>query len=166
MTEERQITRRNLLKTAGTAGLISLVANSHARADESPARTFRIGMISATIQGKSQPRNGHNWHFGQYLHPTCDLDALKKHYPYGHKLFSNVLRNPKFNFDELPFPDTRITHYFDPGDPQGTVPFTEVFPGVKVVTKLEEMISEVDAIWLGDASGLGDDHFDLVPRHG
>ncbi|MBC7817187.1 MAG: Gfo/Idh/MocA family oxidoreductase [Planctomycetaceae bacterium] len=162
MIDHPTTSRRDLLQAAGAAGLMSLVASNTARAEETPRKSFRIGMISATIQGKSQPRNGHNWHFGQYLHPTCDLDALKKHYPYGHKLFSDMLRNPKFNFDELPFPDTRITHYFDPADPQGAVPFTEVFPGVKVANNLEQMLPEVDAIWLGDASGLGDDHFDLV----
>ena len=42
------------------------------------------------------------------------------------------------------------------------MPFTEVFPGVKVATNLEKMVQEVDAIWMGDASGFGDDHFDLV----
>lgn len=162
MTDNFNPSRRDVLMGIGSTGLLALLSGGIARADDAPRKTFRIGMISATIQGKSQPRNGHNWHFGQYLHPQCDLDALKKHYPYGHKLFSNVLRNPKYNFDQLPFPDTRISHYFDPGDPKGAVPFTEVFPGVKVATNLEEMLHEVDAIWLGDASGLGDDHFDLV----
>ena len=70
-------------------------------------------------------------------------------------------RNPKFNFGQLPFPDTQITHYYD-ADPAVSVPFTEVFPGVKVAKSLEEMASECDAIWMGDASGKGDDHFDLV----
>jgi predicted dehydrogenase len=158
MNQHRPTTRRDLLKTAGAASLLSLAAGGIARAEDPPRKTFRIGMISAA----KQPRNGHNWHFGQYLHPTCDLDALKKHYAYGFRLFSKVLRNPEFDFDTLPFPDTRITHYYDATDPQLAVPFTEVFPGVKVATNLEQMISEVDAVWMGDASGLGDDHFDLV----
>ncbi len=130
-------------------------------AAEPAKKSLRIGVVSAAIQGHPQPRNGHNWHFAQGLHPVCDLDALKKHYPTGHKLFSNFLRNPKFNFDQLPFPDTRITHYYD-ADPTVAVPFTEVFPGVKVATNVEQMVEEVDAIWMGDASGLGEDHFDLV----
>ncbi len=33
---------------------------------------------------------------------------------------------------------------------------------MKVAKSLEEMVKEVDAVWLGDASGRGDDHFDLV----
>jgi predicted dehydrogenase len=33
---------------------------------------------------------------------------------------------------------------------------------VKVAGSLEEMVGEVDAIWMGDASGYGEDHFDLV----
>ena len=82
MTQHQLTTRRDLLKTAGAASLISLIPHHTAQAnEETPRKTFRIGMISASIQGKAQPRNGHNWHFGQYLHPTCDLDALKKHYP-------------------------------------------------------------------------------------
>ena len=154
-------TRRDLLKTAGMAGMIPLLANGITAGEETPRKMFRIGVISASIQGKPQPRNGHNWHFAQYLHPNFDLESLKKHYPYGLKLFGNVLRNPKFNFDQLPFADTRITHYYD-ADPQVAGPFTEVFPGVKVATNLEQMVSEDDAIWMGDASGIGDDHFDLV----
>ena len=70
-------------------------------------------MVSAAKTGKPRPRNGHLWHFAQGLHPVCDLDALKKHYPFGHKLFSNYFRNPKFNSDTLPFPETRITHFYD-----------------------------------------------------
>src|SRR5581483_11664741 len=58
-------------------------------------------------------------------------------------------------------PDTRITHYYD-ADPKAAAPFTEAYPGVKVATNLETMVQEVDAIWLGDANGRGDDHFDLV----
>jgi predicted dehydrogenase len=159
-------TRRELLTGLGSAGIAAL-GSGLVQAEPQPAtrsadgKVFRIGVVSASIQGKPQPRNGHIWHFAQSLHPKCDLDALKKHYPYGFRLFSNVLRNPKFNFDTLPFPDTHITHYYD-ADPQVAVPFTEVFPGVKIATNLEQMIQEVDAIWMGDASGIGDDHFDLV----
>lgn len=163
MPDESALSRRELLAFGGAAVASAFAADAHAQTApaDKPGKAFRIGVISAAIQGKPQPRNGHNWHFAQYLHPTCDLDALKKHYPYGHKMFSSVLRNPKFNFDVLPFPDTRITHYYD-ADPQVSVPFTEVFPGVKVATNLEQMVQEVDAIWMGDASGVGDDHFDLV----
>lgn len=156
--------RRDLFKTVGAGGLLSLagLTTGQAQTAAPQAKTFRIGVISASIQGKAQPRNGHIWHFAQYLHPEFDLEALKKHYPYGVKLFGKVLRNPKYNFDALPFPDTRITHYFDPLDAKAGAAFAEVFPGVQVATSLEEMLKEVDAIWMGDASGLGDDHFGLV----
>ena len=157
------LSRRELLTLTGSAAAAALATT--AAAEETPPpppkKVYRIGMISAAIQGKPQPRNGHIWHFAQGLHPTCDLDALQKHYPYGHKAFSNYFRNPKLNFGQLPFPDTVISHYYD-ADPQVAVPFTEVFPGVKVATNLEQMLQEVDAVWMGDASGLGDDHFDLV----
>ena len=41
-------------------------------------------------------------------------------------------------------------------------PFTEAFPGVKAAKSLDEMAEQVDAVWLGDASGFGEDHFDLL----
>ena len=138
-------------------GAVALGTTVASAAAETPAKVQRIGVISAA----KQPRNGHIWHFAQYLHPTCDFDALKKHYPRGEPSFRNIFRNPRFNFNLLPFPDTRITHYYD-ADPKVAVPFTEVFPGVKVATNLEKMVEEVDAIWMGDASGLGEDHFALV----
>src|SRR5665213_993812 len=152
--------RREILTHSGAIAATAFTAG--AGAQTAPAdKTFRIGVISAAILGKPQPRNGHIWHFAQYLHPACDFDALKKHYPYGFDSFTKFFRNPKFNFDQLPFPDTRITHYYD-ADPKVAVPFTEVFPGVKVATSVEKMVEEVDAVWMGDASGLGEDHFDLV----
>ena len=81
LTQQQPTSRRGMLTTAGFAGFSSLVADNVVRADETPRNTFRIGMISASIQGKSPPRHGHNWHFGQYLPLTCDLDPLKKHDP-------------------------------------------------------------------------------------
>jgi predicted dehydrogenase len=150
-----------LLLAAGTAGVAALTGNARAQEAEPAEKVYRIGVISAAIRGKPQPRNGHTWHFAQYLHPTIDFDALKKHYPQAFDHYQKHLRNPAFNFDQLPFPDTRITHYFD-ADPAVAVPFTEVFPGVKVARSVEEMAGEVDAVWLGDASGFGEDHFDLV----
>ena len=167
MNHSSPLTRRDTLKSAGALGALALagagtLGTPGALGAAEPAKKpIRIGVVSAAIKGKPQPRNGHIWHFAQGLHPVCDLDALKKHYPYGHRLFSNFLRNPRFNFGQLPFPDTRITHYYD-ADPTVAVPFTEVFPGVKVATNLAQMLEEVDAVWMGDASGLGEDHFDLV----
>jgi predicted dehydrogenase len=127
-----------------------------------PGKVYRIGVISASIHGKPQARNGHTWHFAQYFHPECDLNAIKKYLdPGSAKMFRDYTRNPKYNFDQLPFPDTRITHYYD-ADPKVAIPYTEAFPGVKVAKSLEEMVAEVDAVWMGDASGYGEDHFDLV----
>ena len=163
MSDPSALSRRGLL-TLTTSAAATAIAGAAANAADAPApagKVFRIGVISARILGKPQPLNGHNWHFAQYLHPDCNWDAFKKHYPNGYRDFHAIYRNPKFGFDQLPFPDTRITHYYE-ADPKVAVPFTEAFPGVKVATNLEKMVQEVDAVWMGDASGVGDDHFDLV----
>lgn len=152
--------RRNLLQLTGGAATCLALGDAAAFAASSE-KAFRIGVISAAILGKPQTRNGHTWHFAQYLHPDCDFNALQRHYPQVVDGWRKVYRNPKLHFDLLPFPDTKITHYYD-ADPDVARPFTEVFPGVQVATDLEKMVEEVDAIWLGDASGRGEDHFDLV----
>ena len=151
--------RRNLLLAAGVAPL----ATTAFGADGPPStKPIRVGVISAAIRGKPQPRNGHTWHFAQYLHPECNLDLIKKYLDTGSAdFFRKYVRNPKYTFDTLPFPDTRITHYYDA---EQTVigPFTETFPGVKPAKSVAEMVSQVDAVWLGDASGYGEDHYDLI----
>jgi hypothetical protein len=155
-------TRRGVL--LGAAGLAAVAtpqaANAEAKAE--PNKVYRIGVISAAIKGKPQPRNGHTWHFAQYLHPECNLDLIKKYLdPGSAEFFRKTVRNPKCNFDQLPFPDTKITHYYD-ADQSVIGPFTETFPGVKAAKSLEELAENVDAVWLGDASGFGEDHFDLI----
>jgi predicted dehydrogenase len=146
---------------AAAAGTLTLTRDVPAAA-EPPAKVYRIGVISASIHGKPQARNGHTWHFAQYLHPTVNLDVIKKYLdPGSAEMFRKYIRNPNYNFDQLPFPDTKITHYYD-ADSSVTGPFTEAFPGVKAARSLEEMVEQVDALWLGDASGFGEDHFDLV----
>ncbi len=150
-------TRRALLCSA--AGALAVGGKEAAAAAD---KVYRIGVISASIRGKPQPRNGHTWHFAQYLHPTCNLDAIKKYLdPGSAQMFRDYVRNPKYNFGQLPFADTKITHYYD-ADPKMAGPFIEAFPGVKAARSLDDMVSEVDAVWLGDASGYGEDHFDLV----
>jgi predicted dehydrogenase len=152
-------TRREALAAAVAAPFAAAAA-----ADPPPAggKVYRIGVISASIRGKPQPRNGHTWHFAQYLHPAVDLDAIKKYLdPGSADFFRKVLRNPRYNFDQLPFPDTKVTHYYD-ADPGAIGPYTEAFPGVKPAKSPEDLAAQVDAVWLGDASGFGDDHFDLV----
>src|SRR5258707_580358 len=129
MSDRLGATRRDVLLAAGTAGLAMLAANDVVQAAETPPKTYRIGVVSAGIRGKPQPRNGHTWHFAQYLHPAIDFDVLKKQYPQAFPAYKSHLRNPKFNFDQLPFPDTRITHYYD-ADPAVAAQFAEVFPGV------------------------------------
>jgi predicted dehydrogenase len=125
-------------------------------------RVFRIGVISARIEGRPQPSNGHTWHFAQYFHPEISLEAIRRYQDPGSvTMFEKYLRNPRTNFGVLPFPDTRITHYYE-ADREIAARFCEAFPGVQVATTLEQMTREVDAIYLGDASGLGEDHFDLV----
>lgn len=152
-----QTSRRELLALGGVAAAAALVS----AAEEPPKKTYRIGLASAAILGKPQARNGHTWHFAHYLHPEVDFDAYKKLYAPAFPGFQKTYRNPALNFEILPFPDTRITHYYD-ADPKVAADFARVFPGVQVATSVEKMASEVDAIWMGDASGKGEDHFDLV----
>src|SRR5215468_7757908 len=112
-------TRREML-LGSAAGATALVS---AADDAPPAKPLRIGVVSAAIRGKPQPRNGHTWHFAQYFHPTVNLDAAKKYLdPGSAKFFKEVPRNPKFNFDQLPFPDTKITLYYD-ADPKVIGPY-------------------------------------------
>ncbi|MFM8271853.1 MAG: Gfo/Idh/MocA family protein [Gemmata sp.] len=154
-------TRRDVLLGAAAVPLVGPAAGAQP-AKPQPNKGYRIGVISAAIKGKPQPRNGHTWHFAQYLHPECDLAAVKKYLdPGSAEFFRKYVRNPKFNFDQLPFPDTRITHYYD-ADASVIPPYLEAFPGVRAAKSLEEMADNVDAVWLGDASGYGEDHFDLV----
>ena len=151
-------TRRQALLTAAAVPLAAATAAGR----EQAGKTYRIGVISASIRGKPQPRNGHTWHFAQYLHPAIDLDAIKKYLdPGSANFFRTVVREPKFNLDQLPFPDTRITHYYD-ADPKVIGPYTEAFPGVKAASSPRDLAEQVDAVWLGDASGFGDDHLDLI----
>lgn len=157
MQPDQGPTRRELLLATG-----AVVGSSPTSATQPADKVYRIGVISASIRGKAQPRNGHTWHFAQYLHPRADLHAIKKYLdPGSAEMFRKYVRNPSYTFDQLPFPDTKITHYHD-ADPKVIGPFTEAFPGVAAAHSLEEMVEQVDAIWLGDASGYGEDHFDLV----
>jgi len=151
------VSRRGALLAAAGLPLIATAA------DPKPAaKSYRIGVISAAIRGKPQMTNGHTWHFAQYLHPTIDLDKIKKYLdPGSAEFFRKYIRNPKYDFDSLPFPDTRISHYYD-ADPKAIGPFAEAFPGVVPAKSPQDLADQVDAVWLGDASGFGEDHFDLI----
>ncbi len=158
------VTRRELLfaSAAALAAGTGPATAAEPAANAPAGKVYRIGVVSASIRGKPQLRNGHTWHFAQYLHPTIDLDAIQKYVdPGSANMFRKYVRNPKYTFDQLPFPDTRITHYYD-ADPKAAGPFCEAFPGAVAAKSLDEMVEQVDAVWMGDASGFGEDHFDLV----
>src|SRR5262245_58096253 len=131
-----ELSRRDVLM-AGAAGL-GLQTAATATAAEPAKKPLRIGLLSAAIHGKPQPRKGHTWHFCQYLHPEMDLEACKNVYPQFVPGYEKVYRNPKYNFDVLPFPDTRITHYYD-ADPAVAADFCKVFPGVEVAKSPEQL---------------------------
>jgi predicted dehydrogenase len=160
MAGESRTTRRELLATAGA--FAATAAAARWTAAQELRRSYRIGVISAAIEGKPQKTNGHTWHFAQYFHPEINLAAIRKNLDPGSvRMFEKYLRNPRYSFDQLPFPDTRLTHvYARPAD--GLDQFAEAFPGVKVAASAEELAESVDAVWLGDASGKGEDHFDLI----
>src|SRR5690242_3318889 len=167
-----QPNRREMLAAAGglaAAGTVEAGGDAAAAvagglaATRPPAnRVYRIGVISASIDGPPQRTNGHTWHFAQYFHPEVNQAAIRRYLDPGSvRMFERYLRNPRYNFDQLPFPDTRISHvYADPAD--GLDAFVEAFPGVRIARSLDELVASVDAVWLGDASGRGNDHYDLV----
>jgi predicted dehydrogenase len=144
------------------AGALTLAAGAAEAVEPAAPRVYRIGVISAAIDGRAQRSNGHTWHFAQYFHPEIDLAAIRRYQdPGSARMFERYLRNPRYSFDQLPFPDTRITHiYANPAD--GLDHFVEAFPGVRIARSVEELVEAVDAVWLGDASGKGNDHYDLV----
>ncbi|MCE9607705.1 MAG: Gfo/Idh/MocA family oxidoreductase [Planctomycetia bacterium] len=155
--------RRDLLAAAGAAAVASMTSAVEAAEEATqPEKILRIGVISAASSGKPQFKNGHTYNFAQGFHPTVNMDFIKRHLSQGQiDLYEKYFRNPNFNFARLPFPDTKITHYYD-ADPKSAAMFCEAFPGVQVAPSLEKMAEEVDAIWLGDASDEGFDHFDLL----
>lgn len=162
MPAPKHVSRRELMTVAGSAVFASGLSTARGEPGKNVDRKLRIGVISASNRGKPQKTNGHTWHFAQGFHPTMDLDVVKKYlYPGAKEFFQKHFRNPKENFDLLPFADTRITHVYD-ADPTSAAMFAEAFEGVRVARSLKELVGEVDAIWMGDAGGEGEDHFDLV----
>ena len=154
--------RRDFLGAAGASGVAALALGAQAAERLTlPGKVWRIGVISASIGGKAQKTNGHTYHFAQGFHPTVDLKAIEKHLSSGPvTLFKSHFRNPKEDFARLPFPDTCISGYYD-ADPASAAMFAECFPGVPVARTLDELVRNSDAIWVGDASGRGEDHFEL-----
>ncbi|MFN0198923.1 MAG: Gfo/Idh/MocA family protein [Planctomycetaceae bacterium] len=163
-----RLSRRDAMTKFGAAGvgmLASTAALDLQAQETAPAaagKRIRIGVISATIRGKTQKNNGHNWHFAHSFHPQVNLEATDKFLdPGSSREFRVRFRNPKTNFDQIPFADTEIAYYYS-NDKEEDARFCEAFPGVQPAESLEQMVKDVDAVWLGDASGYGDDHFDLV----
>jgi len=159
--------RRQWLATAGALGTSALAAGAIAAQDpkpqaNAPAKVFRLGVISASIEGKPQRTNGHTWHFCHPFHDKIDLDVVRRTLDPGSAgIFETHFRNPRLSFDQIPFANTRITHVYD-ADPASAALFASAYQGVQVAPTLEKLVQEVDAVWLGDASGTGSDHLDLV----
>ncbi|MBM3875562.1 MAG: hypothetical protein FJ386_02445 [Verrucomicrobia bacterium] len=165
MSSSTSSTRRDFLCGAGAAvsgaALAPAVADAAEPAALAPGKVWRIGVISTSIGGRPQKTNGHTYHFAQGFHPTVDLKAIEKHLSKGPvDLFKSHFRNPKEDFAQLPFSDTRISGYYD-ADAASAAMFAECFPGVPVARTLDELVRNSDAIWVGDASGRGEDHFEL-----
>ena len=81
MPDSSILTRRDALKSASAVGALALAGAGTLVAAEPAKKPLRIGVVSAGIRGRPQPRNGHTWSFCQYLHPTFDFVAMKKHWP-------------------------------------------------------------------------------------
>jgi predicted dehydrogenase len=159
MSSQSSLTRRKVLRLA--TGSLALPAAS-ARAEKTAGKLYRIGVISASIDGKPQKTNGHTWHFAHFFHPTVNFEAIKKYLdPANIAYFERTRVRGLDDFGQIPFGDTRITHVYD-ADPASAAMYAEAFPGVQVARSVGEMVKEVDAVWMGDASGRGNDHYDLV----
>ena len=159
-------TRREWLATAGTAGLgmFAGAAQADAAADaaEPPRKVFRVGVLSARIEGQTQRLNGHCWQFTSPFVHNINMDAIRKYLDPGRiAIYEKLVRNMPASLGALPFPDLQVTHYYEQ-DPAIAALYAETFPGVQVATSPEQLAKEVDAVWLGDASGKGEDHFDLI----
>lgn len=160
MNQPNKSSRRQLLQLAGASG-VALAAPA-AEAAAPAARVYRIGVISASIEGRPQRTNGHTWHFAHFFHPTVNQEAIAKYLdPANIAYFDHYRKRGLDHFDQIPFADTRITHVYD-ADPASAASYAEAFPGVQVARSVEELVKEVDAVWMGDASGRGEDHYDLV----
>ncbi len=164
MHPESSLNRRNLLRSAAAASAASLAAvtGDGVATAEVEKKTYRIGVISAANGGKPQRTNGHTWHFCHFFHPTINYEAVARYVdPANIAYFDHYRRQGRDTFDQIPFSDTRITHVYD-ADTASAAQYAETFPGVKVAHTVEELVKEVDAVWMGDASGQGEDHFGLV----
>lgn len=154
-------TRRDFLAVTGSAALATAASAADPITTFGPRKPVRVGVISSSIGGRPQKTNGHTYHFAQGFHPTVDLKMIEKHLSRGPvDLFKSHFRNPNEDFAKLPFDNTVISAYYD-ADPASARMFADCFPGVAVARSLDELVKNSDAIWVGDASGRGEDHFEL-----
>jgi hypothetical protein len=168
MLEPIYSSRRQMLAGAGAAGATLLAGAAGVLAEEAAPvakpvqKKHKIGVVSARIKGQPQRLNGHCLQFTSSFHESANMEAVRKLLDPGRvMLFENFLFNPTVGFGQNLWEDMEVTHYYE-ADPAVAALYTEIFPQVRVATSLEEMAKEVDCIWLGDGSGFGEDHFDLV----
>src|SRR3569832_1809861 len=101
---ETSLSRRRVLSMSGAIGSAAQMSSLRAAEQETtPGKVYRIGVISASIEGKPQKTNGHTWHFCHPFHPTIDQDVVKKYLDAGTvRITKEFFRNPKLNFDQMP----------------------------------------------------------------
>ncbi|NDD37509.1 MAG: gfo/Idh/MocA family oxidoreductase, partial [Verrucomicrobia bacterium] len=161
MSSPARTSRRDFLAATGSTVLAAATSAADPLTTFGPRKPVRVGVISSSILGKPQRTNGHTYHFAHGFHPTVDMKMIEKHLSRGPvDLFKSHFRNPKEDFAKLPFDNTVISAYYD-ADPASAQMFADCFPGVQVARTLDELVKNSDAIWVGDASGRGEDHFEL-----
>ena len=161
MSSPARTSRRDFLAATGSTVLATAASATDPLTTCGPRKPVRVGVISSSILGKPQRTNGHTYHFAHGFHPTVDMKMIEKHLSRGPvDLFKSHFRNPKEDFAKLPFDNTVISAYYD-ADPASAQMFADCFPGVQVARTLDELVKNSDAIWVGDASGRGEDHFEL-----
>ncbi len=101
----------------------------------------------------------HSYYFGAML-AECDPLLLQKHDYVVHHYFSNI-----YDAGVLTMPQIdgfEIAAIYD-SDQAKAQQFSETFKDVPVVCKdLKDMVGEVDAVFISDCDGCGDDHLKLA----
>ena len=162
MNRPAPLTRRDFLAAGAALALGTAAKAADPLTTFGPKKPLRIGVVSSSIGGVPQKTNGHTFHFAHGFHPEMNLVAIEKHLSKGPvDLFKSHFRNPREDFAKQPFDHTRISCYYD-ADIKSAQAFADCFPGVQVAQTLDELVANSDAVWMGDASGRGEDHYDLV----
>ena len=111
-------------RAAGRGGHARRRGAAAAAEPAAAAKVYRIGVISAAIEGKPQKTNGHTWHFAQYFHPEINLAAIKKYLdPGSARDVREVLPQPALHLRPAALSPTRASRhvYADPADGLRTV---------------------------------------------